>query len=146
MDAYSAKELAGQPHRHWLCPKSDAEFLADGRSPSIPLPDPFASESRRSRVGEDSPLISAVLLGRVLRDINQQEMTMTTKTHSTSEPVRPTFAAYHVTETADGRKRWNRIGAYFAHRDGRGGSLVLGAIPIAFDGRIVLRAPKRTTA
>jgi len=35
-----------------------------------------------------------------------------------------------------------RIGAFFPHDDGQGGSLVLDALPIHFDGRIVLRTPK----
>lgn len=70
---------------------------------------------------------------------------MTNKTNPKAEPIRPTFNAYYVIEIADDRKRWNRIGAYFAHRDGRGGNLVPGAIPVAFDGHIFLRAPKSTT-
>ena len=61
---------------------------------------------------------------------------------TTSEPTRPTYAAFHVTEPRPGKKRWTRIGAFFAHEDGQGGSLILEAIPIAFDGRIVLRTPK----
>lgn len=56
----------------------------------------------------------------------------------------PTYAAYHVTEPRPGKKRWTRIGAFFAHDDGQGGNLILEAIPIAFDGRIVLRTPKET--
>jgi hypothetical protein len=81
----------------------------------------------------DKPLISAGHSAGVLRDINQQkEMTMTTKqTNTKSEPARP----------KEGKKRWNRIGAYFAHEDGQGGTLLLDSLPIAFDGRIVLRTP-----
>lgn len=63
-------------------------------------------------------------------------------TRDKSEPTRPTYAAYHVTEPRPGKKRWTRIGAFFAHEDGQGGSLILEAIPIAFDGKIVLRTPK----
>jgi hypothetical protein len=65
-------------------------------------------------------------------------MTKATK----SEPQRPTYAAYHVTEPRPGKKRWTRIGAFFAHEDGQGGTLILEAIPIAFDGHVVLRTPK----
>ena len=54
----------------------------------------------------------------------------------------PNYAAYHVTEPRPGKKRWTRIGAFFAHEDGQGGNLILEAIPIAFDGCIVLRTPK----
>ncbi len=69
---------------------------------------------------------------------------MTTK--AKPETTRPTYAAYHVTEPRPGKKRWTRIGAFFAHEDGQGGSLILEAIPIAFDGRIVLRTPKSADA
>ena len=54
----------------------------------------------------------------------------------------PTYAAYHVTEPRPGKKRWTRISAFFAHDDAQGGNLILEAIPIAFDGCIVLRTPK----
>lgn len=63
-------------------------------------------------------------------------------TQSKPDNARPTYAAYYVTEPRPGKKRWTRIGAFFAHDDGQGGSLILDAIPIAFDGRIVLRSPK----
>jgi hypothetical protein len=70
-------------------------------------------------------------------------MIMTTnQTNRSSEPTHPTYAAYHVTEPKEGKKRWNRIGAFFAHEDGQGGTLLLDSLPIAFDGRIVLRTPK----
>ncbi len=58
-----------------------------------------------------------------------------------SETNLPTYLAYHVTEPRPRKKRWNRIGAFCAHEDGQGGSLILDALPIAFDGRIVLRIP-----
>lgn len=65
-------------------------------------------------------------------------------TSSKPSSAGPTYAAYHVTESRPGKKRWTRIGAFFTHDDGQGGNLILEAIPIAFDGRIVLRAPKVT--
>ena len=71
------------------------------------------------------------------------------KTESTTpkEANPPRFVAYHVIEgTKKGQKdRWHRIGAFFAHEDAEGGTLLLDSLPIAFDGRIVLRAPKDTT-
>jgi hypothetical protein len=59
-------------------------------------------------------------------------------------PASPTYAAYHVTEPAQkGRKaRWTPIGPFFSHADGNGGTLIIEALPVAFDGRIVLRASK----
>jgi carbonic anhydrase len=66
-------------------------------------------------------------------------------THVKSEAARPTYIAYHVHEAAEpgGKGRWIELGAFFAHRDGQGGNLVLDALPISFTGRIVLRAPSR---
>lgn len=63
-------------------------------------------------------------------------------THSKSETAGPTYAAYHVTEPRPGKKRWIRLGAFFAHEDGQGGTLILDALPINFDGQLVLRALK----
>lgn len=82
-------------------------------------------------------------MGTVLRDINHstKEFIMTTETTVHDEARTPTFLAYHVVEKGE-KARWNPIGAYFDHRDGKGGTLVLNSLPIAFDGRIVLRAPK----
>lgn len=72
---------------------------------------------------------------------------MTTEPTTTQETRSPTYHAYHVTEaTKRGQKdRWNRIGAFFQHADGQGGTLILDSLPIAFDGRVVLRAPKDNT-
>lgn len=69
---------------------------------------------------------------------------MTIETNNQTEPRTPTYHAYHVIEGKHrGQKdRWNRIGVFFAHIDGQGGTLMLDSLPIAFDGRIVLRAPK----
>ena len=57
---------------------------------------------------------------------------------------KPAFTAYHVTLDTEegGQARWLKIGVYFAHDDGQGGTLRLDSLPIHFDGRIVLRAPK----
>ena len=70
---------------------------------------------------------------------------MTKDTDSnTRETTQPVYYAYSVSEPKRrGQKgRWTRIGAFFPHDDGQGGSLVLDALPIHFDGRIVLRTPK----
>lgn len=54
----------------------------------------------------------------------------------------PLYYAYSVRDPkAEGQKAfWTRIGAFFAHDDNEGGTLVLEALPI--DGRVVLRTPK----
>lgn len=66
-----------------------------------------------------------------------------TKKAEKTEPKAPTYRAYHVTEGAEGQKaRWSQIGAFFAHGDGEGGTLLIDLLPIGFDGRIVLRSPK----
>lgn len=58
-----------------------------------------------------------------------------------AEPKTPTYQAYAVRDGKPGSKAfWTRIGAFFAHEDGEGGTLVLEAMPL--DGRVVLRAPK----
>lgn len=55
----------------------------------------------------------------------------------------PIYHAYSVSEAGEGKKnRWTRLGAVFAHGDGQGFSLILDVLPIHFDGRLVLRAPK----
>ena len=73
-------------------------------------------------------------------------MTTTTSNPPASDNS-PTYLAYHVTDPKRrGQKgRWNRIGAFFPHEDGEGGTLILDSLPIAFDGRIVLRTPKADT-
>jgi hypothetical protein len=53
-----------------------------------------------------------------------------------TEKKRPTHAIFAV--TGEGEKAyWLRIGAAFAHKDGKGSALVLDAIPLT--GRIVMR-------
>lgn len=67
--------------------------------------------------------------------------TSNTKTKKT-ESKGPTYLAYTVRDAREeGQKGfWTRIGAFFAHEDGEGGTLLLEALPL--DGRVVLRAPK----
>ena len=58
-----------------------------------------------------------------------------------AEPKTPVYHAYSVRDGKDGQKSfWLRIGAFFAHEDGEGGTLFLEAMPL--EGRIVLRTPK----
>lgn len=68
-------------------------------------------------------------------------MTLKRNTQTKPEPKSPIYHAYTVRDGKDGQKGfWTRIGAFFAHDDGEGGTLLLEALPL--DGRIVLRAPK----
>jgi hypothetical protein len=50
---------------------------------------------------------------------------------------RPDQIAYSVRGTPDDREYWNRVGAVWMHKDGRGAELILDSVPI--DGRITLR-------
>ena len=69
---------------------------------------------------------------------------MTTKPNRPKEANQPKYHAYHVIDaTGDAQKaRWIRIGAVFAHDDGEGATLILDSLPIHFDGRVIMRAPK----
>jgi hypothetical protein len=62
-----------------------------------------------------------------------------------ADAAKPTLTAYHVTEvTEDGGKvRWTELGVFFSHKYNQGGTLILDALPIHSDGRIVLRAPSK---
>ncbi|TGU46753.1 MAG: hypothetical protein E5Y30_00465 [Mesorhizobium sp.] len=95
------------------------------------------AHSLRSRVG-DKPALHAVSFGPVLRDTNQSTKgNLKRNTQTKPEPKSPIYHAY----TMRGPEGfWTRIGAFFPHDDGEGGTLLLDALPL--DGRIVLRAPK----
>lgn len=55
---------------------------------------------------------------------------------------RPEFIAYTVRDRGDDKDAaWNRVGAAWQHRDGKGYDLQLDAIPV--DGRVTLREQKR---
>ena len=58
---------------------------------------------------------------------------------SNSTPKAPDLIAWNVTERGD-QTYWNRIGASWSHKDGKGFTIELSAIPVS--GRIVLRQPK----
>lgn len=60
-------------------------------------------------------------------------------TKQTQTPSTPAFNAYVVRGEGD-EAFWNRIGAAWHHRDGKGLSITLAAMPVG--GRIVLRAPR----
>ena len=60
---------------------------------------------------------------------------------------RPTLIAYTVKDRGDGQKAiWTRIGAAWPHDKGNGLTLQLEALPLNFDGRIVLTEPKADDA
>lgn len=50
---------------------------------------------------------------------------------------KPDQIAYTVKDSPDGKGYWNRVGAVWNHKDGRGAELILDSIPM--DGRITLR-------
>jgi hypothetical protein len=51
----------------------------------------------------------------------------------------PAFIAHTVRETSEGRNYWNRVGAAWANKNGKGFVLQLEAVPL--DGRVVLMPP-----
>ncbi|MEW8372664.1 MAG: hypothetical protein AB2722_02045 [Candidatus Thiodiazotropha sp.] len=50
---------------------------------------------------------------------------------------KPDFVAYTVQQSRDGKGYWNRIGAAWEHRDGKGMEIDLSSLPV--DGRLTLR-------
>ncbi len=60
-----------------------------------------------------------------------------TETENTTGKA-PTHTAYQIRENGD-RGYWTRIGAAWAHRDGKGFNIQLDAVPL--DGKITLRVP-----
>jgi hypothetical protein len=52
----------------------------------------------------------------------------------------PTLVAYQVREVKEGKDFWTRIGSAWSHKDGKGFTVQLDAIPV--DGRITLRRPE----
>ena len=64
-----------------------------------------------------------------------------------SNKQKPAFHAFSVRERENGKKAvWTRVGAVWAHKEREGGkegfNLELEAIPVNFDGRLVLMPPK----
>lgn len=50
---------------------------------------------------------------------------------------RPDYIAYNVTDTKEGKGFFNKIGAAWMHRDGKGYDLALDSVPVS--GRVTLR-------
>jgi hypothetical protein len=59
---------------------------------------------------------------------------------------KPTLYAYSVKEREGQKSVWTKIGAAWAHEKGNGFSIQLDALPLNFDGRIVLTEPKADDA
>lgn len=60
-----------------------------------------------------------------------------------SNTTKPSLIAFSVREREKGKKPvWIRLGAAWAHREGEGYNLELEALPVNFDGRLVLMPPK----
>ena len=49
---------------------------------------------------------------------------------SEETPRKPSHLAYQVSEAADGKAHFNRIGAAFRHRDGEGFNIQLESVPV----------------
>ena len=60
------------------------------------------------------------------------------KSNNQSVLKAPDYLAWHVTQKGE-KSYWNKVGAAWAHRDGKGYTLQLETCPI--NGRIVLRLP-----
>lgn len=50
---------------------------------------------------------------------------------------KPDFQAYNVQTSRDGKGYWNRVGAAWQHKDGKGYEVQLESLPV--DGRVTLR-------
>ena len=56
---------------------------------------------------------------------------------------KPAYIVFSVQERDRGQKAiWTRLGVVFKHQKGEGLNLALQAIPLNFDGRLVLMPPK----
>lgn len=56
---------------------------------------------------------------------------------------KPDYVIFSVQERDRGQKAiWTRLGVAFKHREGEGLNITLQAMPINFDGRLVLMPPK----
>lgn len=69
-------------------------------------------------------------------------MSFKKKQSEKAEAKNPSHFAYSVRDGKgeDAKGFWTKIGAFFPHEDGEGGTLILDALPIG--DRIVLRTPK----
>jgi hypothetical protein len=65
-----------------------------------------------------------------------------TQTTPPTETKAPDFIAWHVQQKGE-KSFWNKVGASWKHKDGKGMTLQLETLPI--NGRIVLRVPSDNT-
>lgn len=66
-----------------------------------------------------------------------------TQTTPPTETKAPDFIAWHVAQKGE-KSYWNKVGASWKHKDGKGMTLQLEVVPI--NGRIVLRTPSDNNA
>jgi hypothetical protein len=69
-------------------------------------------------------------------------MARTQTTPSTTKNKAPDLIAWHVQQKGE-KSYWNKVGASWKHKDGKGMTLQLETLPLG--GRIVLRVPSDTT-
>jgi hypothetical protein len=69
-------------------------------------------------------------------------MSRNSKTDRKSEPKSPAFIVYAVSDKGKGKSIWTRIGAAFAHEDGKGFNTSEFNVTPMPGARIVLRAVK----
>ena len=74
-----------------------------------------------------------------MTDSKQQQAANNTASSNT-----PTLVAYQVREVKEGKDFWTRIGSAWSHKDGKGFTVQLDAVPL--DGRITLRRPEEKAA
>ena len=60
--------------------------------------------------------------------------------NNTAPSTAPDLIAYQVREVKEGKDFWTRIGSAWSHKDGKGFTVQLDAVPL--DGRITLRRPE----
>lgn len=63
---------------------------------------------------------------------------MANETANNTHSFSPDYLAWHVTQKGE-KSYWNKVGAAWMHKDGKGCTLQLETCPI--NGRIVLRTP-----
>jgi hypothetical protein len=66
-------------------------------------------------------------------------MTDNTNTETKKASKSPSYIAYHVRGGEGKDAFWTRVGAAFAHADGKGFTILTAAVPL--DGKISLRLP-----
>lgn len=64
---------------------------------------------------------------------------MTTKRNDNAADNRPSHTVYHVVDQGKDKKFWNAVGSAWPHKDGKGFSIRLDSLPVAFDGNLTIR-------